>query len=181
MHATESDTPFLNEWIKDTFRFEHVYSPADTTIKSMPATFRSVHAFEVSEDVGVPLANYMRKLGRIPIAVVNRLFTSTKRTSLLRLRRGFKHFRTYKHSAMHHQVGKMLNLVGKVKREPFFAWFHFYCLHVPGFAGTRPLTGEKGDYRLVYRKALEWVAKANTSFCDRCRIKSRFNLEVTER
>jgi glucan phosphoethanolaminetransferase (alkaline phosphatase superfamily) len=156
-HARPEDTPFLNSWIKDTFRFSTVYAPGNMTEKTVPSIFRSIQSFEIRSDIGVPIADYMRSLRRTPVAVVNRFFKSSRNRGLDKAVAHFIDFKTYSHSAQQQQVGEMVKTVEKVKSKPFFAWFHFYCLHDPGFAGTEMLSGKKIGYRKVYRTALKWL------------------------
>ncbi|MCP4600082.1 MAG: sulfatase-like hydrolase/transferase [Proteobacteria bacterium] len=156
-HATEADTPFLNQWIAKSFRFQYAYSHSSTTQKSMPPMFRSRRTFEYGEKIGLSLPTYMSRLGRTPIAVVNNIFIEPRDKITKSLLNGFEHVDIYEKNRMHEQVDKTLDLVNAVRERPFFAWLHFYCMHSPGFDNNRLLTKKDGSGRERYRRSLRWM------------------------
>src|SRR5262249_30481123 len=87
--ATAADTPFLNDWLAQSFRFKVAYSQASRTRRSLPPTFRSTEANEDTEHVGVPLGSQISELGFVPAAVVPQYFLLPESESAQHLLIGF--------------------------------------------------------------------------------------------
>jgi hypothetical protein len=156
-HAGVNDTPFLDRWLKGTYRFRVAYSQGTRTERSMPPLFRSLEANENPEKIGQPLSAYMRELGRTPVAVVNNLFMEPRRRRLRGLQEGFEPIGVYEKDTMHTVVPEALRVLRETKDQPFFAWIHFFCLHAPGFADDRLLSRQDGSAKSRYGLSLKWL------------------------
>jgi Sulfatase len=157
--ARSKDTPFMNKWFQRTTRFKYVYSQAAATKRSMPHMFRSIESYENPKRNGVALANYMKNLGRKPVAVVPSLFQAPNDDYFTALLDGFEEIDFFRNDQQHETADKALGMIEAVKDEPFFAWIHFYSLHAPGFAGNRQLSPKDGSSTKRYRKSLQWIDK----------------------
>jgi membrane-anchored protein YejM (alkaline phosphatase superfamily) len=157
-HAKPGDTPFLDQWIKGTYRFQYAYSPANITHVSMPSIFRGITPANLrAGDDSPALSVKMRVRGRATIAVVNRLFATDRKHNLKPLLRGFHEVSFYPDWRQKDAVATMMEAVDRVYGEPFFAWFHFYCLHNPYYAEGGIQKESEGLFPERYRRALRWL------------------------
>ncbi len=154
--ARNGDTPFLDSWIDRSFRFTRSYSHATMTHRSMPATFRSLEAYEDPRRIGLPLSTYMAKHGRTPIAIANNYFLEPRFPAAQALLDGFESISIYEKADMRDQVKMTRELLQSASDRPFFAWIHFYCMHLPGYDGKMlDNTGEPWPVR--YNASLRWL------------------------
>jgi len=153
--AKPGDTPVLDELEDHCFRFRHVYSQSSSTHYSMPTMFRSTHAFE-GDRVGRPLPVVMAELGLYPIALANNFFLEPRFEATARMLDGFERVSIYEMREMNEAVPLASELLEAVRDRRFFFWFHFYNMHLPGYAG-RTLTRKDGRWPKRYRMALKWV------------------------
>ncbi|HFE44921.1 MAG TPA: hypothetical protein ENJ18_05415 [Nannocystis exedens] len=154
--ARNGDTPFLDSWIDRSFRFTRAYSHATMTHRSMPATFRSLEAYEDPRRIGLPLSTYMAKHGRTPIAIANNYFLEPRFPAAQALLDGFESISIYEKADMRDQVNMTRELLQSAMNRPFFAWIHFYCMHLPGYNDKMlDKTGEPWPVR--YNASLRWL------------------------
>ncbi len=154
--ALNGDTPFLDSWIDRSFRFTRSYSHATKTHLSMPATFRSLEAYEDPRRIGLPLSTYMAKHGRTPIAIANNYFLEPRFKAAQALLDGFESISIYEKADMRDQVKMTRELLQSAMDRPFFAWIHFYCMHLPGY-NDKMLTGADGTLAQRYNASLRWL------------------------
>jgi len=154
--AQEGDTPFLDSWIEKSFRFTRAYSHATMTHRSMPATFRSLEAYENPRTIGLPISTYMAQHGRTPIALANNYFLEPRFPAAQALLDGFQSISIYEKADMRDQVTLARELLDDAKDRPFFAWIHFYCMHWPGY-DERMLEDKDGSWPVRYRASLRWL------------------------
>ncbi len=155
-HVRLEDTPKLDAWSKDAFQFSRAYSQTSTTHRSLPPMFRSIHPFEMHDNIGVPLAEYMRTLGRVPVAVVNNYFVEPRVNITNALIDRFESVAFYNILEHDKIVGLTRETLAKVRDQPFFMWMHIYNLHAPGYAG-RLLSKKDCSFKECYRKSLRWL------------------------
>lgn len=156
-HAKSGDTPFMDKWVSGTFQFPFAYSPSNKTERSMPTIFSGLYPTTLRQKPGVMVSKRMSAAGHTPIAVVNQLFASKKRRGLNALLSGFKNTVFYSDRKQIEAVPTMLAAVDRVASAPFFAWFHFYCLHNPYYAEKGIQKDTDGPFRERYRRALRWL------------------------
>ncbi|GEM_PF-5817680 len=154
--AEAGDTPFLDNWISNAHRFRYNYSQASRTNRSMPAMFRSIHANEHPKFHGQPLAETMSMLGRTPVAMVPNILFEERESRSRMLLRGFEHVATYDKPEMHTQLSRIDQVLRPLGTKPFFAWVHYYAMHLPGY-NKRMLTKKDGPWAKRYRSSLQWL------------------------
>jgi hypothetical protein len=160
VHAGIKDTPFLDRWIADSVQFKFAYSPSNMTDRSMPSIFSGLYPTSLREKPGIELPRRMSLLGRTPLAVVNQVFHSKRKERLAALTKNFKETTYYSDTDQMTAVPAMLDAAAGHSRNPFFAWFHFYCLHNPYFAETGIQKDKDGPFKRRYRRALKWFDTA---------------------
>ena len=154
--ATDADTPFLNEWLAGSFRFEHAYSQASRTRRSLPPTFRGLEANEDTERMGVALGTQASALGLVPAAVVPQYFLLPESESAQHLLIGFDRAAFYEKDHQEVMASRVHDMFEGLKGQRFFAWVHFYNMHDPYFA-DRLTSGADGSVAQRYQKALRWL------------------------
>lgn len=154
--ATEGDTPFLDAWLGQAFRFRRAYTQASRTRRSLPPTFRSLEANEDAERVGIPLGAQATELGLLPVAVVPQYFLLPESEQAQHLLLGFDRVTFYEKNRQELVVERAREAFEGLKGRRFFAWLHFYNMHDPYFAG-RPLGAADGPASARYQKALGWL------------------------
>lgn len=132
--AQPGDTPNIDAWIENAYRFETAYSPATETKRAMPAMLRSI---EASEDplIGVPIAERMAALELVPLAVVHRYFRPARYAHVGALLDGYVRVIAYDDSETATAVPIALDLLAAAAPQRFFLFLHLYGLHRPGFDG----------------------------------------------
>lgn len=156
VHAQAGDTPFLDQWIASSFRFRRSYAQSSMTRRSVPAMFRSIESHEDPLQVGQPLSASITQLGRRSLALVNNYFVEPRTKATSALLDGFDEIAVYERQEMAGQVELGLEMLARNKDTPFFAWFHFYCMHEPGFDG-KTLKESEGPWPERYRRSLRWL------------------------
>ena len=155
-HAQPGDTPRLDAWLDTAFRFRRAYAQASMTHRSLPPTFRSLEAYENPESTGVPLATAMADIGRVPVAVVSNFFIEPRFRRIQQLGEGFHQIAVFDKTEMEREVELVRETLDPLRKQPFFAWVHFYCMHQPGFDG-RLLGRPDGPWFERYRRSLRWL------------------------
>lgn len=155
-HAQDGDTPFLDRWIASSYRFTRNYAQASMTKQSVPAMFRSIEHFESPAVTGQALSTTVSELGKRSLAVVNNFFVEPRFRETSALLDGFDEVVVYEKREMDREVQLGLELLAANKDAPFFAWFHFYCMHDPGFDGEM-LGPSDGAWTGRYRRSLKWL------------------------
>ncbi len=150
------ETPVLDALIARSYRFDRAYTQASATHRSMPPMFRSLEAYENPERFGVSLGASMADLGHVTLAVVNNFFIEPRYRRIQQLLDGFQRVAVYKKKRMNDQQALVEELLDSTRGQPFFAWVHYYCLHMPGYA-DRQLQRKDGSWRARYRRSLMWL------------------------
>ena len=156
MHAQDGDTPFLDQWIAGSYRFTRNYAQASMTKQSVPAMFRSIETVENPTVTGQALSTTVSELGKRSLAVVNNFFVEPRFRETSALLDGFDEVVVYEKREMDREVELALEMLTANKAAPFFAWFHFYCMHDPGFDG-KMLGPADGAWTGRYRRSLQWL------------------------
>lgn len=158
------DTPFLDEFLKGSYRFKYAYSHASKTRKSVPPLFSSLETHEDPEKIGDPITLRLADLGRKPIAVVPQYFIlpitdgqPTGRSSH-NLLEGFEHIGFYEEDKQTKLNGLVDTALAENDKRPIFGWVHFYNMHSPYYA-DRHTTAADGSQRDRYRMALRALDK----------------------
>lgn len=154
--ARDGDTPFLDEWLEDSYRFRFAYSQASRTKASMPPLFRSCEPYEDAIKIGEPLASRFASHGLDPTAVVPQYFLMPVEKEAQALLDGFSNISLFEKDRQHELPERARRAFQTVKDRRFFAWVHFYGMHAPYYAGKLS-TEEDGDVRSRYRSALTYL------------------------
>ncbi len=154
--ATDADTPFMNEWLAKSYRFEHAYSQASRTRRSLPPTFRGLEANEDTERSGIALGTQASALGLVPAAVVPQYFLLPESESAQHLLIGFDRATFYEKDHQEVLVDRAHDMFEGLRGQRFFAWVHFYNMHDPYFA-DRLQSGADGSVAQRYQKSLRWL------------------------
>ena len=154
-HAQPGDTPYLDSFISNSYRFRATYSQASRTKRSLPPTFRSVEAHEDPEHVGVALGEQIAQLGLNPIAIIPQYFFQPHAEEAQGLLIGFEKATVYEKDKANDLMPLVKDTLEGSKNQQFFGWLHFYNMHDP--YADRPLTAKDGSPAEQYRMSLKWL------------------------
>jgi hypothetical protein len=135
--AQPGDTPRLDAWMGEAWRFRYAYSTSTKTHRAMPTMFRSIRAGDDPLNTGVTLGLRMEALGLRPGAVVNTFFIAEKFPQVAALMDGFgEDVSVYEKLDTNDAVPNTLELIRSFGDQQFFVWLHLYNMHDPGFDGA---------------------------------------------
>lgn len=154
--SVPEETPNLDAWLANTYRFRNTYSIATKTHLAMPGLFRSVEVGDDAVTMGRPLALRMEELGRAPTAVAVDYFLSPKTKSVGALVEGFGDMVFYEKKYNEQAIPAVLEKLRELQQTRFFLWLHMYNVHDPGFDGTLLGSGDCGRVE-CYRRSMAYL------------------------
>ncbi len=156
--------PHVDQFLKQAVVFRTAYSAGTLTRVAMPSLLRSIQPFADLENDGTPLPVRMADSGRTSVAVVPSALREAWVDGLAGLFDGFDFVSVYGNDDQNRQPELIRSALESVQNKPFFAWFHHFGVHDPGWAGER-LDGAAHVWMLenpqkwpdLYPRALQWM------------------------